>query len=128
MHFFPKRIKAMKKTVWIIAVFLLLVSGGVSYAVDVNIQTGLNFNWWDSTGAERGSQTYVPVSIYGEQSDFSAKILTAFVNTDSNTSGASSDSLSCNTDTKVNLSYMFVDSLPISCSGLILIFPPERPS
>jgi len=99
----------MKKIVWIIAVFLLLVSGDVSDAVDVDIQTGLNFNWWDSTGADRGSQTYVPVSIYGEQSNFSAKILTAFVNTNSNTSGASSDSLSCNTDTKVNFSYMIVD-------------------
>ena len=31
----------MKKIVWIIAVFLLLVSGGVSYAVDVNIALGL---------------------------------------------------------------------------------------
>jgi len=109
MHFFPKRIKAMKKTVWIIAVFLLLVSVGVSYAVDVDIQTGLNFNYWDSGGGLHGSQTYVPFSIYSEQNNFSAKILTAFANTYSDTSEASRDSLSCGIDTKLNFSYQIVD-------------------
>ena len=99
----------MKKTVWIIAVFLLWVSGGVSYAVDVNIQTGLNFNWWDRGDGLQGNQTYVPVSIYAEKTNFSAKILTAFANTYSETSGASSDSLFCSTDTKANFSYEIVD-------------------
>jgi hypothetical protein len=99
----------MKKIAWIIAVFWLLISGRVCDAVDVNIQTGLNFNWWDSTGGDRGNQTYVPVSINGEQSNFSAKILTAFVSTNSVTPGVSSDSLSCSTDTKANFSYEIVD-------------------
>jgi hypothetical protein len=99
----------MKKIVWIIAVFLLLVSGGVSHAVDVNIQTGLNFNWWDSDGGHRGSQTDIPVSIYAEQSNFSAKILTSFAHTYSDPSIGSSDSLSCIIDTKANLSYEIVD-------------------
>lgn len=99
----------MKKTVWIFAVVLLLVSGGDSSAVDVNIQTGLNFNWWDGGEGYHGSQTYVPVTIYAEQSNFSAKILTAFANTYSDTSGGSSDTLSCNIDTKANFSYMVVD-------------------
>ncbi len=99
----------MKKRVWIIAAFLLLVSGGVSSAADVNIQTGLNFNWWDSTGGDRGNQTFVPVSIYGEQGNFSAKILTAFANTSLVTPGVSNDSLYCNTDTKANFSYEIVD-------------------
>ena len=91
------------------AVFVLLVSGGVSHAVDVNIQTGLNFNWWDSDEGHRGSQTYIPVTIYSEQSGFSAKILTSFANTYSDTSVGSSDSLSCIIDTKANLSYEIID-------------------
>jgi hypothetical protein len=99
----------MKKIAWIIAVFWLLISGRVCDAVDVNIQTGLNFNWWDSTGGDRGNQTYIPVSIYGGQGNFSAKILTAFVSTNSVTPGVSSDSLSCSTDTKANFSYEIVD-------------------
>ena len=99
----------MKKSAWIIAVFLLLASGGVSDAADVNMQTGLNFNWWDSTGGDRGSQTYIPLTLYGEQSNFSAKILTAFASTNSTTPGVSSDSLSCFTDTKANFSYEIVD-------------------
>jgi hypothetical protein len=101
--------KAMKKIIWVIAVFLILVSGGMGYAVDVNIQTGLSFNWWDSDEDHSGSQTIVPVTIYAEQSNFTAKILTSFANTYSDTSGASSDSLSCIIDTKANLSYEIVD-------------------
>jgi hypothetical protein len=99
----------MKKTGWIILVFLLLASGGVSDAVDLNVQSGLNFNWWDSTGGDRGNQAYVPVSIYGEQGNFSAKLLTAFVNTTLTTPGVSNDSLACNIDTKANFSYEVVD-------------------
>ncbi|MFH0730447.1 MAG: hypothetical protein V2B19_29400 [Pseudomonadota bacterium] len=99
----------MKKIVWVIAVFLFLVSGGVSYAVNVNIQTGLNFNWWDSDDDHRGSQTYIPISIFAEQSNFSAKILTSFAHTYSDPSVGTSDSLSCIIDTKANLSYEIVD-------------------
>lgn len=109
MHFFPKRIEAMKKTAWILAIWLFLASGGVGYAVDVNIQTGLNFNWWDSDEDHRGSQTNVPVSIYAEKSNFSAKILTSFAHTYSDPSDVSSDSLSCIIDTKANFSYEVID-------------------
>jgi hypothetical protein len=99
----------MKKTVWMMVMFFLLASGGVSDAVDVNIQTGMNFNWWDSDEGHRGSQTYIPVTIYSEQSNFSAKILTSFAHTYSDPAGGSSDSLSCIIDTKANLSYEMVD-------------------
>ena len=99
----------MKKIVWMIAICFLLASGGVGYAVDVSIQTGMNFNWWDSDVGHRGSQTYIPVTIYSEQSNFSAKILTSFAHTSSEPAGGSSDSLSCIIDTKANLSYEIVD-------------------
>jgi hypothetical protein len=108
-EFSSKRITVMKKIAWIIAVLFWLVMGGVSYAVDVNIQTGLNFNWWDSDDDHRGSQTYIPVSIFAEQSNFTAKILTSFAHTYSDPSVGTSDSLSCIIDTKANLSYEIVD-------------------
>jgi hypothetical protein len=107
--FFPKRIKEMKKIVWMVAIFLLLANGAVSHAVDVSIQTGMNFNWWDSDEGHRGSQTYIPVTIYSEQSNFTAKILTSFAHTYSDPSVGPSDSLSCIIDTKANLSYEIVD-------------------
>lgn len=94
---------------WIIAVVLLLAVSNVAYATDVNIQTGLNFNYWDSNEGYRGSQTAIPVTIFTQQNNFNAKVLTAFSHTNADFSDGSSNSLSCLIDSKANFSYEVVD-------------------
>lgn len=103
----------MKSLGWIaLTMFLILASDG-SQAMDVSVQTGVNTNWWDSDTNDRGSQTYVPVTIDGAQGDFSLRVLSAFVSTRIDPSDASKDSLTTAIDTKVNFSYAMLGKSPV---------------
>ena len=96
-----------------VSVLMCLV--GSAYAADISIQSGLNYNWWDSDANDRGSQTYVPITIDAGHQDFSLRVLTAFAHTDGSPPGpdGSNESLSSVIDTKVNFSYALVEKLPI---------------
>lgn len=105
----------MRKAVWIITVLWLSASGGIGYAVDMRVQTGFNFNRWYSDHDSRGMQTFVPVTIYAEHADFSAKVLTSFAHTQSDLFGAGSNSLACVLDTKLNVTYAIIDKFFADC-------------
>ena len=87
----------MKRLIIAISMVSIFFSGGISYAVDIRIQTGTNFDWWESDKDERGYQIYVPVQIETEYKDFSFLMLTAFTHTNSNLTGIKDHSLSCAT-------------------------------
>jgi hypothetical protein len=103
----------MKAHVLMLFVFLLICLPGSAGAADISIQSGLNTNWWDSDADDRGSQTYVPVTIDGGYQNMSVKVLTAFAHTDGEASGDRDQSLSSVIDTKVNLSYALLEKLPV---------------
>jgi len=95
-----------------ISALFFVMFGATAVASDLNIQTGMNFNYWDSDADDTGAQLYVPVTVTKDHDDFSFKLLTAFAYTYSDPSHASSRSLSCVIDTKLNFSYTLLDKLP----------------
>jgi len=103
----------MKPFRWIIITTLLVTVVPMAHALDLNVQTGLSTNWWDSDTDDRGSQTYVPVTIDGVRGDFSLRLLTAFVDTRVDPAAESKESLSTVVDTKLNFSYAIVEKLPV---------------
>jgi hypothetical protein len=108
-----ERIAYMKPFRWILIAALIVSGGSVAQAMDVSVQTGLNYNSWDSDTNDRGSQTYVPVTIDAAHGDFSARVLSAFVSTRIDPSDASKNSMTTAIDTKVNVSYAVVERFPV---------------
>ena len=94
-------------------VSLVLCLVGSADAADINIQSGVNYNYWDSDADDRGSQTYVPITIDAGYQDVSMKLLTAFAYTEGSPPDGSKESLSNVIDTKVNFSYALVERLPV---------------
>ncbi|MBC2710071.1 MAG: hypothetical protein HGJ94_03405 [Desulfosarcina sp.] len=103
----------MKPFGWILLTALIVSAGGVAQAMDISVQTGVNTNWWDSDTNDRGSQTYVPVTIDAAHGDFFMRVLTAFVSTRIDPSDASKNSMTTAVDTKVNFSYAMVEKWPV---------------
>ncbi len=103
----------MKRLIIAISIVFIFFSGGIGHAVDLKIQTGTNFDWWESDKDDQGYQIYVPVQIETEYKDFSFLILTAFTHTNSDLTGIKDHSLSCVVDTKVNFSYEILDKFPV---------------
>ena len=91
---------------------LIVVTGVATASAELNIQTGMNYNWWDSDKEDDGDQLYVPVTVNGGYDDFSFTLLTSFAHTRSDDSEGRSRSLSCVVDTKLNFSYALVDRFP----------------
>ncbi|BBO70889.1 hypothetical protein DSCA_48190 [Desulfosarcina alkanivorans] len=117
----------MKPLRWIMLTTLMVSMGSVAPAMDVSVQTGMNTNFWDSDSNDRGSQTYVPVTIDAAHGDFSARVLSAFVSTRIDPSDASKNSMTTAIDTKVNLSYAVLEKFPVDILfGLDLNLPTGR--
>jgi len=103
----------MKRLRMLFLSFVLVASSfAVCSAADIQIQTGLNFDWWADNQSSDATQFYVPLTITGGLNDFSFRVLTAYVNTDLDQSGVGTK-LDCLIDTKVNLSYTIIDKLPV---------------
>jgi hypothetical protein len=103
----------MKPFKWIVLMALLVSAGTAASAMDLNVQTGLNYNAWDSDTNDRGSQTYMPVTIDATHDAFSARVLSAFVSTRIDPSDASKNSMTTAIDTKATFSYAVVDKFPV---------------
>jgi len=83
-------------------------------ASEITFQGGLQYDWWKGNNDTDGNQVFVPVELGAEMDDFSARMITAFTRTETDISGVGNPSLSAVIDTKVNLSYMMVDKLPVN--------------
>lgn len=103
----------MRPCVLFLLILLLAFFTGSSMAGNISIHSGLNYNYWDSDANDRGSQTYVPVTIDAGYHDLSLKVLTAFAYTDGSPPDGSKQSLSSVIDTKVNVSYALLERLPV---------------
>lgn len=103
----------MKPFKWLLLTVLVIGNTGVALAMDIDVQTGINTNWWDSDTNDRGNQTYVPVTIDAAHGDFFLRVLTAFVSTRIDPSDASENSLATAVDTKLNFSYAMVEKWPV---------------
>ncbi|MBN1931793.1 MAG: hypothetical protein JW786_09325 [Desulfobacterales bacterium] len=109
----------MKKFLSIIFVIAIVLNGAYSFAVDVNFQTGFNYDWWESNKDDRGRQFYIPVQIGSEYENFSFLLQTAYIYAKLNPSNRQGNlqpedvSLKDVIDTKINFSYELLDKFPI---------------
>ena len=102
------------RTCMVVPVIVAVMSiASVAVALDISVHSGVNYNYWDSDANDRGSQTYVPVTIGAGYQDIDVKVLTAFAHTDGSPPDGSPESLSSVIDTKVNLSYSIVKKMPV---------------
>ena len=102
----------MKKFVFL-PILLLILTLGTSWAIDWNVQTLSNYDWWKDNSGSRGMQVHVPLRIEARHQDFSISALTGYAYTQINPHLGETRSLSHLLDTKVNLSYEMVDKLPL---------------
>jgi len=103
----------MRRLLLSATVLFLIAIPEVGFSVDMEIQTGLNFEWWKDDAGTRATQSYLPVRIEGRQNDFSFRVLTAYVDTRMDLPGPETRSLSHLLDTKLNFSYELVGKLPV---------------
>ncbi len=101
---------------WMSLLFPLLLCTNVAdvCASEITFQSGMHYDWWKSNNDTKGNQVFVPIELGTEMDDFSARVITAFTRTESDTSGIGNPSLSSVIDTKVNLSYVVMDKLPVN--------------
>ena len=105
----------MKRWATLLFPLVLCANAAGVCASEVTFQGGLQYDWWKGNNDTDGSQVFVPVELGAEMDDFSARMITAFTRTESDISGVGGfQSLSSVIDTKVNLSYMMVDKLPVN--------------
>ena len=132
----------MKPFVVLLLAATIFLNVEMSSAIDWNLQTLINYDWWKDSDGNKGMQGYVPLNIEVRKQEFSLKLLTGYAYTQYKTSLGETRSLSYPLDTKVNLSYEMIDKLPVDLSigldfnlptgktnlqekGLVLIMDPD---
>jgi hypothetical protein len=80
--------------------------------MDLQLKTGVNFDWWKDNRGNSASQTSIPVSVYGNHQDFSIRFLTAYTRTDL-TTGTGGAGLGDFLDAKLGVRYMMAGTLPV---------------
>jgi hypothetical protein len=103
----------MKRFLFLLPILLLILNLGTSWAIDWDIQTLLNYDWWKDNSGNRGMQGYLPLRIEARHQDFSFSASTGYAHTQINPDAGETRSLSHLLDTKVNLSYEILDKLPV---------------
>lgn len=83
-----------------------------SSAVDIDVQTGFQFDWWKDSSKNVGYQGFIPLKVSTQMQNFSASILGGYAYTYYDPNSGESNSLSHTTDSKLNLSYAILDKLP----------------
>lgn len=104
----------MKRWATLLFPLVLCANAAGVCASEITFQSGLQYDWWKGNNDTEGNQVFVPVELGTAADEFSARVLTAFTRTESDISGAGNPSLSSVIDTKVNLSYVVVDKLPVN--------------
>lgn len=102
----------MKRRILPAVLYLVLAAAETSFAADIQLQAGLNFDWWDDNRMDQARQLFTPVRVSGGYRDFSASVLTAYADTHLRTP-AGSVSLYDFLDTKVITSYAIAGKLPV---------------
>ena len=113
----------MKIFIRVLAIAAALVAG-VSFAADVQFQTGGQYDGWKDGNNNQGSQAYVPLQVKAQHKQVSVGVLTGYAYTYYDPSAGDSQSLSQMLDTKVNFAYEIMEKLPVDILlGLDFNFP-----
>jgi len=114
----------MKNLIAYLVPLILVSSSSLCLAADVQVQSGVNFDWWGDNKDNNARQISVPLRIQGAYKDFSAALLTAYTDTHLEATGQGNRSLSHILDTKLTTSYEVIGKLPVDILlGLDLNLP-----
>lgn len=102
----------MKTCIWVV-VIVIACSAGLSRAVEYGPQTGAQDDWWSDSAGNKGNQFFVPIRLDVREQQFSAAILAGYAYTHSGPADREGESLSHMLDTKLQLSYEILDTLPV---------------
>lgn len=80
---------------------------------NVEVETGLHFDWWDSPNGSLGQQYYVPLIASVNYKDLIFRVVSGNAYTAFNPVSGSGPSLGALLDTRLNLSYQVVEKWPI---------------
>ncbi len=119
-----------KPIVFVLCAALLLsgvISSSVSAAetgLQTSASTGFHLDWWDSPNDDKGVQYYIPLKIETRYKAFSIGLLTGQAYTMCNPSEGDKRSISHILDTKLNLAYEVIGTMPVDILfGLDLNLP-----
>lgn len=97
---------------WGIIIGLTLYAA-LSFAAEMQVQTGVQYNYWEDNKDNKASQSYVPIKIGVSYNNFRAGILAGFANTHVEKADGTGESLYDTLDTILNFSYEVLGKLPV---------------
>jgi len=106
----------MKKIIQALIIITVAFSAGWSPAAYIDVQTGLNVDYWEDNQDSDAAQTHIPVEITYSRKNYSLGLLTGYANTHTGLVHKGKHSMAHMLDTKVNFSYDLSKGLPF---GLI---------
>jgi hypothetical protein len=116
-----RKTSTVKLLLIITAVFFY---AAVSYAADIDVQTGFNLDYWADNQDSKAVQAHVPVEFTYSRKNYSLGLLTGYANTRIEHADKGDRTLSHMLDTKINFSYDISKSLPFGLLfGLDLNLP-----
>jgi len=104
--------KRMNKFILILAFLVVFSFQGIGLAIDVEMETGFQFDWWKDSESNSGGQSFIPLKISAQMKEFSMSVLTGYAYTFFAPYSGENDSISSALDTKLNFSYPILDKLP----------------
>ena len=103
----------MRKFTLLVTGALLVISAGVGYPANLNLQAGGSFDWWGEYRGSHAYQYHVPVLLEGKYKDLSVRFLTAYANTEVTTPVYGTVRLGHLLDSKLGVSYQLTGKLPV---------------
>jgi hypothetical protein len=97
-------------TLTIISIFF---STKITLATEIDIQSGLQYDWWEDNKDNKASQAHIPLKFNAYYKNYSIVLLTGYATTHVEDADEGNQSLSRTLDTKVNLSYELPGKLPV---------------
>lgn len=102
----------MIKHILISLLVIVPCSAGLTHGAEFQAQTGINFDWWEDNRGGSGSQLVMPVTMVGRYQDVTVRLLTAYATTEMSR-GSAKTSITDFLDTKLGVSYLLSDRLPV---------------
>jgi hypothetical protein len=114
----------MKRSAAMILSVLPLLWCNGAHAAGLSVESGVQQEYWEDTRDSSGSQTLVPLRVEWNKGDATIGLLTGVVHAALDSPGTTNPSLTHSLDTKLNLSYVLQEKLPVDLLiGLDLNLP-----
>jgi hypothetical protein len=99
-------------TIFFSLLLLISISASNLLAADIEMSTGVQYNWFNSNNDGSATQTLMPVQLSWQHGDFDVAIATAYVTTKYDPESGDSYSMDGLIDTQATIGYQINDRLP----------------